>query len=342
VTGRKPYQADTPAAVIWMQASEPLPRPKQFAPDLPEAVEKALLKALAKKPEDRYQSMGEFAAVLEGLTAVSTIATTKESAPKRERPPKPEKTAAAMPGVNWKRWIPIAVLIIILFIGLVLGGGLIGLGTKGLGPLAGLATDTPTPTPTSTPTLTTTPTKTPTSTRTPTPLPTEDICMSIKKDDNNLLINGGFEIGRITPCFWNRDLFRSENANLVWDSAIKHSGNYSVKIVLTTANDCRWIQQVNLQPDTMYILSGWVKTENVAHSPQLSDIGANLSLFGSGYSSAFVSNGLLGTNDWKYIELKFRTGSVTQLNIAARLGYFSGITSGTAWFDDLELTLANR
>jgi len=34
---------------------------------LSDAVEKVLFKALAKKPEDRYQTMGEFAVALERL-----------------------------------------------------------------------------------------------------------------------------------------------------------------------------------------------------------------------------------------------------------------------------------
>ncbi len=65
VTGRKPYTADTPAAVLLKHVSEPLPRPLEFAPDLPEAVEKIILKALARQPEDRYASMAEMAAAME-------------------------------------------------------------------------------------------------------------------------------------------------------------------------------------------------------------------------------------------------------------------------------------
>ncbi len=67
VTGSKPYTADTPAAVFLKQSNDPLPRPRSFVPGLPEEVEKVLYKALAKKPEERYASMGEFAAALEGL-----------------------------------------------------------------------------------------------------------------------------------------------------------------------------------------------------------------------------------------------------------------------------------
>jgi len=67
LTGRRPYEADTPLAVLVKQASEPLPRPSQFASDLPDAVEKVLIKALAKDPNDRYKDMGMFAEALERL-----------------------------------------------------------------------------------------------------------------------------------------------------------------------------------------------------------------------------------------------------------------------------------
>lgn len=69
LTGRRPYQADTPAAVIIKQATEPLPSPCQFVTGLPEGVEQALLKVLSKDPNNRYQSMGEFAANLEKIAA---------------------------------------------------------------------------------------------------------------------------------------------------------------------------------------------------------------------------------------------------------------------------------
>ncbi len=69
LTGRKPYSADTPAAILLKQATEALPRPKQYMPGLPDDVEKVLLKALARKPEDRYADMAAFADGLEHLLA---------------------------------------------------------------------------------------------------------------------------------------------------------------------------------------------------------------------------------------------------------------------------------
>jgi len=67
VTGRRPFEADTPMAVLFKHAGEPLPRASAFTPDLPETVEKILFKALAKKPEERYQSMGELALAFEKI-----------------------------------------------------------------------------------------------------------------------------------------------------------------------------------------------------------------------------------------------------------------------------------
>ena len=67
VTGKKPFSADTPMAVMVKQISEPLPSPRQFLPALPDEVERVLVKALAKRAENRYQSMDEFASALENL-----------------------------------------------------------------------------------------------------------------------------------------------------------------------------------------------------------------------------------------------------------------------------------
>ena len=59
VTGRKPFEADTPMAVMVMHSRDPLPRPSQFVRNLPSAVEQFLIKALAKNPNDRFQSAEE-------------------------------------------------------------------------------------------------------------------------------------------------------------------------------------------------------------------------------------------------------------------------------------------
>ena len=73
VTGRKPYQADTPLAIMLKKNTEPLPRPTQFVPDLPASVENILIKALARDANQRYATMGLFADALENLTGQNNI-----------------------------------------------------------------------------------------------------------------------------------------------------------------------------------------------------------------------------------------------------------------------------
>jgi eukaryotic-like serine/threonine-protein kinase len=67
VTGRRPFTADTPAAVLLKQMQDTLPRPQSFAPDLPDQAEQLLYKALAKDPQERFATMDLMAAALENL-----------------------------------------------------------------------------------------------------------------------------------------------------------------------------------------------------------------------------------------------------------------------------------
>jgi serine/threonine-protein kinase len=61
-TGRVPYMAETPVAVVFMHVSGPLPLPRSLNPELPEAVERVILKALARNPDDRYQTAEDLVA----------------------------------------------------------------------------------------------------------------------------------------------------------------------------------------------------------------------------------------------------------------------------------------
>ena len=101
LTGRKPYSADTPAALLLKQANDPLPRPKQFISNLPSSVEKTLLKALAKDPKDRYQNMGEMATALEKLAA--GVGNSKLNNVRKAREPR-EKREKAFVLPKWIWW----------------------------------------------------------------------------------------------------------------------------------------------------------------------------------------------------------------------------------------------
>ena len=69
MTGHVPYEAETPMAVVLKHIIEPLPMPRAVNPDLPESIERVILKAMAKEPDDRYQTAGEMVAALEKVVA---------------------------------------------------------------------------------------------------------------------------------------------------------------------------------------------------------------------------------------------------------------------------------
>jgi serine/threonine protein kinase/Tol biopolymer transport system component len=65
VTGRRPFRGDAPAVVLHMQAYDPLPDPRIYAPDLPDLFAQVILKALAKNPDERFATMRVFAELLD-------------------------------------------------------------------------------------------------------------------------------------------------------------------------------------------------------------------------------------------------------------------------------------
>ena len=61
LTGSVPFDADTPLAILMKHINDPLPLPRWIDPTIPESFERVALKALAKRPEDRFQSANEMA-----------------------------------------------------------------------------------------------------------------------------------------------------------------------------------------------------------------------------------------------------------------------------------------
>ena len=123
LTGHVPYHAETPAAVMLAQMQSPLPMPRTVNPQLSTATEKALLRALAKTPADRFPGCGEF---VRALAATSTAAATVVAAPAPA--PTAQRAAPAMRlELDWVRGRPgliaaagLIVLLVLVSIGYVL------------------------------------------------------------------------------------------------------------------------------------------------------------------------------------------------------------------------------
>jgi serine/threonine protein kinase len=73
LTGSVPFDADTPLAILMKHINDPLPMPRKSDPNIPEPFERVALKALAKHPEDRFQTATSMSNALFGAAEESGI-----------------------------------------------------------------------------------------------------------------------------------------------------------------------------------------------------------------------------------------------------------------------------
>ena len=189
VTGSTPHIGDTPYAVMLKQANEPLRPARELNPDLPEAINLFLDKALKKNPADRFQSAEEMLAALNGLQqdgAINLPITPRKKSAESQNKSFATASSKITGGNGPKKSLPLvgtilAIVVIGLFSFLLLNflgkneqnDGTISAETPTqiVAILPDEATDTPAPTSTESPTETATPvpTRTPAPTKTPKP-----------------------------------------------------------------------------------------------------------------------------------------------------------------------------
>ncbi len=137
LTGRVPFDAKSPLAVLTKHMYELPPMPHSLNPDLPEYVERAVLHALEKDPAARYQSAAEMGAALRGAitelernqpqapVAAANLYQTRKLAPDPQpavAPPvsnnapayqaRPQPVPTPVPQTQRRRWgLPLALLL---------------------------------------------------------------------------------------------------------------------------------------------------------------------------------------------------------------------------------------
>jgi serine/threonine protein kinase len=115
LTGRVPFEGDTPFSVAYKQKNEAPSDPKKFNPQIPDGLCQLVLRCMEKEREKRYQSAEEISSELSKIER--GIPTTERIVPKRK--PFTSREVTVTFGIK-KLFIPALVLIVLVIAGFVI------------------------------------------------------------------------------------------------------------------------------------------------------------------------------------------------------------------------------
>ena len=159
----------------------------------------------------------------------------------------------------------------------------------------------------------------------------------------DLVVNGSFEAVDEAgmPVGWSNWLKEFPEPNCISvDETIAHSGRRSLKISHRQPTSYSMMsQQVDFEPNRSYIITGWIKGDDI--QPGAGAMLARLYIGKEGGGTFKVSRTFSDTFDWSFIEIgPFPVETRTWLTLIPYLHH----STGTVWFDDLtfhEVTKAN-
>lgn len=80
ITGRVPFDADSPVKVVLMQINEKFPNIKKYNPKTPDAIEAIIYRCVSKNPKDRYPTIETMQKDIERIIKNPDLLTKKRSA----------------------------------------------------------------------------------------------------------------------------------------------------------------------------------------------------------------------------------------------------------------------
>lgn len=150
--------------------------------------------------------------------------------------------------------------------------------------------------------------------------------------NEQVLSSFDFETGSgTTPFGWTTDAWKFLEAEFQWENNLGYTGSRSIGMTLNTANDARWVYNINLQPRNAYKLVGHIKGENIVNQ-EGGAAGANLNV-----GDWERTDDMTGTFDWTKISLIFPVPYAGTTAIRCRLGFYGNAVTGKSWCDDLIL-----
>ncbi|HWA75257.1 MAG TPA: serine/threonine-protein kinase [Polyangiaceae bacterium] len=122
LTGRAPFEGDTPQATVLAVLNSEAPRPRSLEPSIPPYVELAIERALAREADERYPDMATFAQALQALEPAAVKRASEASVPRGVVLPAPSDPlgVTSVADVNAAR--PRLLLFLLAAVLLVIGG----------------------------------------------------------------------------------------------------------------------------------------------------------------------------------------------------------------------------
>jgi hypothetical protein len=174
---------------------------------------------------------------------------------------------------------------------------------------------------------------------------TSGVQTGLADDADNMLVNGSFEQSSngLTPDGW-------AGGGLNIDESVTHGSGRSARIDGSAADTYEW-QDVALEANVVYELSGWIKTSALPTGDAGQGAVLNVDIQTGGGSFTIVEQigdvfgggepdvGLFATGaarDWTFVRSRFIRSTAGLSRVFVQLGYGGG-QSGQAWYDGLVL-----
>jgi alpha-N-arabinofuranosidase len=149
----------------------------------------------------------------------------------------------------------------------------------------------------------------------------------------NPLRNAGFETGSgYEP--WEPAVYGAR-PEIALDPSVYHEGAHALRIAANELTDTALGQEIALEPNGLFRLSGWVKTKGL--KPESSPVFGTFQVQRPGGRGVLASGANHGADtDWTEVPVVFQAPPDGRVRICI---FFTGFGkgTGTAWFDDLKL-----
>ena len=152
----------------------------------------------------------------------------------------------------------------------------------------------------------------------------------------NLLPNASFEEvgGNKLPTNWSERTYSRRNPDLKHAIETRKefvkSGKNSLRISADTRHDSSLFARVRLKAGRKYVMSGWVRTENLEGTGNGALLGVHE------LQHAAKTKGVKKTSGWVKVETEFKNEQDREVTVNCLYGGW-GQSSGTAWWDDVSL-----